>query len=704
MTVAPARTQMAVARSGAYATSRRLADAALVGGVVLAATLLRVVTGLLHASPRYFPDEYIYPTLAQSLLHGKLEVRGEPARFPAILESIVTAPLWLADGIETSYRLTQGLHALAAALIAVPVFAIARRLELPRWQCIGSAAVAVSVPPLLFANYLTADALGGVLAVSAIAVGLTALVERRSRYQAAFLALSAAATLARVQYVVLVPAFVVAALVVERFRPWRAARRYPIVAGVLAVCGLAALVLGPTRLLGYYSVILDQKVDLPLMAKWGATDALMLALSAGVLLAAPAAVGLVAALARPQWAVERAFAALAAAFIGFVLLEATFYASNGALRFQERYFVSVLPLVPLLACLGFRHAGSKAARIGLVAVGIAVVAALARLPLTDYARDLGDQDSFALKSVTSVTEHMQPGQAALLFALTATALAVLGVVLAFARERFAVVALFGTVCVLLVVTATAMASEEARSHSARGISLADDKRWVDHAGVGDVSYLVTENALRWVISEQLFWNRKLTRVLTMPGAPEADAFQNTKVNIGADGVLREHGRPVDGPLLVSEYATLATLEGARLVTRQAYTSLWETHGGARFALLTDGRYLDAWLAWPESRVTIWPKADGPRHGVLCLRFSLPDTSGDTRLLVRAPGGVRRSVPLAANGAELVALPMTVARKSIVRVGSTNPVQVGPRLLSVRLAPPRFVEGPVGPQGAEARCR
>ena len=81
-----------------------------------------------HTTPRYFPDEYLYSALARSLAHGSLQIRGEPAHFPALLESIVTAPVWLTGGIELPFRLVQLVHAIVAALAVVPVFAVARRL------------------------------------------------------------------------------------------------------------------------------------------------------------------------------------------------------------------------------------------------------------------------------------------------------------------------------------------------------------------------------------------------------------------------------------------------------------------------------------------------------------------------------------------------------------------------------------------------
>ena len=47
-------------------------------------------------TPDYLPDEYIYPSLARSFAeHGRPLIRGGTAHFPALLDPIVTAPVWL---------------------------------------------------------------------------------------------------------------------------------------------------------------------------------------------------------------------------------------------------------------------------------------------------------------------------------------------------------------------------------------------------------------------------------------------------------------------------------------------------------------------------------------------------------------------------------------------------------------------------------
>ena len=88
------------------------------------------------------------------------------------------------------------------------------------------------------------------------------------------------------------------------------------------------------------------------------------------------------------------------------------------------------------------------------------------------------------------------------------------------------------------------------SKASTALGLGADVHWVDHSHVGNVETLVLHNSVRWIISQQLFWNHSITRVLTLPGAPDADAFQNDRVRIDSHGVLRNAGATVTRPLLI----------------------------------------------------------------------------------------------------------------------------------------------------------
>src|SRR2546423_1485780 len=186
-------------------------------GIVSASCLVRFVAALGHATPLYFPDEYIYASLARSLAeHGRPLIRGGSAHFPALLEPLAAAPFWLSHDPLLAYRLTQAENALAMSLAAVPVYLLTRRLGLGAGLSLVAAAVAVASPDLFFVSFVLADPLAYPLVLGALYAGVCALSRPTWRGQLAFLALATAAMLTRIQYALLPLVFVVGAVAVER--------------------------------------------------------------------------------------------------------------------------------------------------------------------------------------------------------------------------------------------------------------------------------------------------------------------------------------------------------------------------------------------------------------------------------------------------------------------------------------------------------
>src|SRR5438105_6214255 len=192
--------------------------------LVGASFAFRLAAALAHATPLYFPDEYIYGAIARSIATtGRPAVRGASAHFPALLEPLLAAPFWLTGNAELAYRLTQGMNALAMSLAAIPVFLLCRRLGLSAAFGLGAAAIAVAAPDLLFANFVLADPIAYPLALTAVWLGVRALDRPTPRAQILFTVVAGLAAFARIQYVVLPAAFACAALVLDRRR---AARSY----------------------------------------------------------------------------------------------------------------------------------------------------------------------------------------------------------------------------------------------------------------------------------------------------------------------------------------------------------------------------------------------------------------------------------------------------------------------------------------------
>lgn len=614
----------------------------VVAGVVVLSFGFRFLAGLAHATPLYFSDEYIYSTLARSIASsGKPLIRGGPAHFPALLEPILAAPFWLFHDPVLAYRLTQAENSLFMSLAAVPVYLLCRRLELGAWLGIAAAALTVASPDLFYTSFVLADPLAYLLVLCAVYAGVSALTRPTRRSQLAFVALAGLSTFARVQYALLPLVFAVAALLVERGRVRAVVGRYRLSLAIFVAPVLAFLALGPTKVLGYYSGLAKYHVHPGAILHWFGTDGMLLAYAGGWVLVPGALVGLAYALWRPRSREEGAFAALALALAGAIFVEAVLYATNGSARFQERYFMVLIPLV--LPLFGLYLKRGLPARVPTALVALAFLVVSARVPLSGYTVGDGKQDSPFLFGVFQVEKLLSVGDGSLAVALIAGALSCLAIGIAFGR-RFVGIAIVATLAVSGSVSYGAISFDTTTAREIRDSYLPRDLRWIDHARLGSVYLLQTPATPHVRAHEELFWNTSLTKVLLFGQASAIDAFRNDRVRATDDGRLLYRGHTLRKPLAISSYAVQVELSGARRVARGGAYDLWRPTGTPRFALFAGGLYHDGWLA-EGGHVTVYPDASGRVRGMLRLVLSLP--RGTERTILRFTGpGVHRRVAVA----------------------------------------------------------
>src|SRR5262249_5511570 len=112
--------------------------------IVGASFVVRTALAWLRSAPALFPDEYIYSSIGRSIADsGHPSIRGGSAHFPALLQPIVTAPAWLLGDVDVGFRAVQAFGALTMSLAAVPVYLLARRLELSKRVGLALAVLAV---------------------------------------------------------------------------------------------------------------------------------------------------------------------------------------------------------------------------------------------------------------------------------------------------------------------------------------------------------------------------------------------------------------------------------------------------------------------------------------------------------------------------------------------------------------------------------
>jgi hypothetical protein len=598
-------------------------------GIVVASFGGRLLAALGRVTPYYLPDEYIYPSLARGFAeHGRPVIRGAGVHFPALLEPIVTAPVWLAtSNPETAWRVTQALHAFEISLAALPAYLLARRVGLARSLGIGVGALAVAVPDAVYAGSLLADPLAYPLVLGTLCAGVYVCANATRRAQLVFVVLAALAVVARIQYAVVPIAVVLGALAADRFRVVTTVKRLWLSLVLLLVPPvLLFATLGHDRVLGVYAH--GRHTVQPLsMLQWIARDAMLLVYSAGWVLVPGALVGLAYAILRPRTRAEIGFAVTTVTLACALLLEASQIADTDSQRFQERYLFSLVPLLGIAFGLYVERGLPQKLAVALLAAGLLVLAA--RIPLSGYAAAHNKDDSPTLWAVLRLESLVTTGNGSLAVALIAAAFSGLAALVA-ARKLPAAVALAGAVAACCALSAGATSFDSKTSHLLRG-TLPSDLTWVDDAHFDAVDLVAPPGSRKEQSWEQLFWNHSLRRLLLL-GSPAIDQFASEHVHVARDGRLLVGGKVDRRPLLVQTYASTVELTGAQRVRHELIFDLYRPAGTPRLRLLAAGRFADGWLA-PRGAVTVWTA----EPGTLTLDLSLPQRTQTTPLLFTARG-------------------------------------------------------------------
>lgn len=668
----------------------------LLAGMVAASFVLRTVLGWLRATPTFFSDEYIYSELGRSIAEtGQPLIRGATANFPALLQPVLTAPAWLANDIEVSFRIIQALGSAAMSLAAVPVFLLARRLGLGQGMALALAALALAVPDMLYSSWVVAEPFAYPLLLAAVAAGTAALTAPRKRTQLLFLLLAGLTAFARIQFVVL-PLCYAGAVVALGLRERRLRSALREQAFVLVLTALPVLVLaaaGPRRLLGFYGALLDIDVAPAALAKWFSLDAMFLVYVSGWVLVPGALIGLALAFYRPRSRAELAFAALATLVTGALLLEAAVYALGGD-RIQERYFFYAAPLVALLFALYATRGWPHRLPHALVLAGL--VAVSSRVPLAGFSAADGKTGSPTLHATAWLESRVgDVGLASFIVALAVAALSAALVAAAWrgrARSATAV-----AIALALAASGTVYAGAVAHSlESAKTIQatvLASNPSFADRAGVGPVALLQTHHTNRGFSAEALFWNRSVDRVYLLPGAALPDAFATTTLSIARDGTLLDGGRAVTIPLLADSFGDTVRFRNEDELASSPVQRLLAGGAPQQLALYAPGRYADGWLA-ARGEFRLWPEgAASGLAGRLSFELSLPAAGGPVTVELTAPGRATEHVRLAGGGSRRVDLAVCSDGPWGATFAAPLTGSVGSRFVSVHASEPVFTPDP-----------
>jgi hypothetical protein len=643
-------------------------------GIMLASFGGRLIAASGRLTPDYLPDEYIYPSLARSLAeHGRPMIRGATAHFPALLDPIVTAPVWLVtDDPITAFRLTQGVHAVVISLAAIPAYLLARRLDLPRWWAIGVATLTVAVPDTIYASSMLADPVAYPLVLAAVYAGVCVVADSTWRAQLAFAAFSSLTVLARVQYAVLPLAVLGAEVIADRGNVFKAVRRLWLALLLLVVPpALLFGALGSDRVLGVYSKA-NHGVDPVSILGWLGRQAMLLTYASGWVIVPGALAGLVLALWRSRRRAELAFGLTTVLLASALMLEAAQIANTDSQRFHERYLFGLVPLLAIAFAMYVKRGLPARIPVGLLSAGLLLLAA--RVPLSGYAIAHNKDDSPTLWAVLRLESLTSVGSGSLAVALIAAVLSVLGALIAF-HKLPAALALLAAIACGCALSAGAASFDAISSKNTRA-SLPSDLHWVDHAGLGDVDLVAPPGAQKQQSWLQLFWNTSIKRLLLLR-SPQIDQFSAKVIRVPADGRLLVDGKANRRPLLVQTYASTVQLTGVERVRHERIFDLYRPAGIPRLRLIAAGRFFDGWLA-PSGDITVWTKSGGTLNLVL----QLPQDTEITPLRFTAHG-VKRIVRVHPGERIALRFPVPAGGAWTLRFQATKHGYLGDRSVSVR---------------------
>jgi hypothetical protein len=562
-------------------------------GLILASIIVRGLFALRHEVARFFPDEYTYASLGRSISEGHYAIRGVTSHFPAFLEPLLTAPIWASFSTTTAFHLIQIENVALMSLACIPVYLLARYLDLSKGYSFACATYSVAIPTLLFASFNLSDPVAYPFALAAVTTGVRSLDRPTTRRQAMFLAFAGLATLARIQYLALPAAYVIAAIVMERRR---FVRGHWVVLAPIAPAVLAILAIGTSRAIGFYSYNPVFRLNHNLvhsLGHWFVLHLYMLTIASGVIIVPGAVAGLIGARERAS----RAFAFMSTALLVLLFIQAASYSATAAGRFRERYVFLLLPLVPIAFGLYLKR-GRPFRRL-VIAIAVIVAIALARLPLSAYAVPGLSDDSPFLYAVQYLQDKIGIDAASLLVALLATAGAGGAVAVAFRGYGRAAIAL--TIGIAIVASAGATAFDHGDTSAARR-GLARNLAWIDGASNRLVTAVMTPGSDPTTLFSPLYWNRSVQREALLGNAHRTDLFTVLQLQVEKNGNLVGADQ---GDLLFDTQGTTVVLADAQVLAHQPNFVLWRPDSAPRFRLLIEGRYSDDWLT-AHGRLRAWP--------------------------------------------------------------------------------------------------
>ena len=570
----------------------RIPSGLILLGLVAASTLVRLWAARSVPAPWITPDEQTYALIGRSLYEtGRFEVLGRDAGLLSLVyPAVIGLPFRLFEP-HTAYIAVKAFQVLLMSLTAIPVYFWGRTVMSRGWA-LSAAALTVAVPGLAYSGFLMTEvAFYPVLCVSAWAMA-RALTAPTLANQLVLLATMLLAVATRLQAIVLVPILVVALLLKLVFDrgPIGSLRRFaPVFAGLAAVTGVWVLLTtsgggSGNRVLGSYQVAGTTSYDLLDAARFGLYHlADLLLLTAVLPVVALTLLAVRAATGGEGSEPGRAFVAVAVAYtLGFAA-QVGLFTSSLLGRLGERYLLALAPLLFLSLALWLDRGAPRPRLVtGLISLG--TLGLLLALPIR-FISEAAAPDAFSTIPLYELKRHIGAGELKLAILLAAAALLTLLAAVP-SRRRWLIPLAAAALLIPASVSASRFVADQARGF--RVLTVGSDERWIDRFADAPVAFVYGGEygfSAGGPVWANLFWNRRIDAVYTLPGALVVGPIAKQAVSIAADGQLVSDGRQVQSTFAVGSEAI--SFFGNRVSTGAAFV-LWRLDQPARISTRVAG--------------------------------------------------------------------------------------------------------------------
>jgi hypothetical protein len=626
----------------------RVGVGVLVAALIAGAFVARVLLARYVVAPWLIPDEVRYAVVARSFLStGHYLFRDHSDAVPSIYPALIS-PAWLASSAHTAFTLIKTINSALMVAAAIPLYFWARRLVTPLWAVVA-VVLYLAMPGFVYTGSILTEN----VYVPAVVLGLfaSAVAIERPTLQNQLLALAALvlAVVARIQGVVLfvvLPTAIGVALVFDAVAAAPGDRRRVVAArarrfwpsfGALVLGFVAYVVYESARGMslahgfGVYSDVAQVHYSFVSVLRWTvyhfgelAFAVALLPLSALIVL-----FGLACRRTTAPAPAERAFVAVAAAALVWIVLEAAAFASHWSLRVEERYMLSVFPVLFLALVVWLARGLPRP--VGLTAAAVLVpIALLLAVPFESLISSPGSVgDTFGLIPLNRLSNVLAGGvgDARILVAAGALLAGILFASLPRSWARIAApVAVFGF---LVLASGSVFAEITFLSRATRQAGgLTGDPSWIDRAVGKDkrVEFLYTPDidADQHILYQAEFWNRSVRRIFGVT-APVPSIGDVTAPLDPKTGRIRPD-LPAGSPDVNPRYVVAAQnvdVAGKRLATG-GLLALSRVRPPLRLASLTSGITPDGWTS-PSASYTHFVGAKPGSHVVVAV--SRPQLNG-----------------------------------------------------------------------------